>query len=126
MAPWTRRAAAMVPKVAPALEQAMLALDESREMMHLQENGTSVECEGLPEVPERTIVVSFEAGPKNVYWIIIYMVSIWFQYGLPFMKLESRLWQTMTPLWFHYDVYYDFTVALLIPNLVILEFVNKI
>ena len=58
--------------------------------------------------------------------MIICMVSVWiaiYEAGKsPLTDYDS----TSISLCFHYDFYYDLTMALLTPNLVILEFLNKI
>ena len=56
----------------------------------------------------------------------MYMVSIWFAIYEAGKSPLADYDSTLISLCFHYDVYCDFTMALLTPNLVILEFLNKI
>ena len=76
------------------------------------------------------MLVSYEIGQKNVllnnYLYDFNMVSIWFAIYEAGKSPLADYDSTLISLCFHYDVYCDFTVALLTPNLVILEFLNKI
>ena len=76
------------------------------------------------------MLVSYEIGQKNVllnnYLYDFNMVSIWFAIYEAGKSPLADYDSTLISLCFHYDFYYDFTMALLTPNFVILEFVNKI
>ena len=53
------------------------------------------------------------------------MVSIWFAIYEAGKSPLADYDSTLNSLCLHYDFYYDFTMALLTPNLVILEFLTR-